>query len=31
MREDLTDLRTQVDDGFSAMRGRLDAAAAGQQ
>jgi hypothetical protein len=45
MREDLTDLRTRVDDGFAVMenrltdmqsgfiemRGRLDAAAAGQQ
>jgi hypothetical protein len=31
MREDLTDLRSRVDDGFIEMRGRLDAAAAGQQ
>jgi hypothetical protein len=31
MREDLTDLRSRVDDGFTEMRGRLDAAAAGQQ
>jgi len=38
MREDLTDLRSRVDDGlaemrngFSEMRGELDAAAAGQQ
>lgn len=31
MREDLTDLRQQVDNGFVEMRGRLDAAAAGQQ
>jgi hypothetical protein len=45
MREDLTDLRSRVDDGFArmqngftemqngfiGMRGRLDAAAAGQQ
>jgi hypothetical protein len=38
MREDLTDLRSRVDDGatdmqngFTEIRGRLDAAAAGQQ
>lgn len=38
MREDLTDLRSRVDDGlaemrggFAEMRGKLDAAAAGQQ
>jgi phage-related minor tail protein len=31
MREDLTDLRTQVDTGFSEMRGKLDATAGGQQ
>jgi uncharacterized protein YceH (UPF0502 family) len=38
MREDLTDLRSRVDDGlaemhsgFTEMRGKLDAAAAGQQ
>lgn len=38
MREDLTDLRqqmndrfAQVDRGFAEMRGKLDAAAAGQQ
>jgi hypothetical protein len=31
MREDLTDLRSLVDDGFTEMRGKLDAAAAGQQ
>ncbi len=31
MREDLTDLRTKVDTGFTEMRGRLDATAAGQQ
>lgn len=30
-REDLTDLRTNVDNGFIEMRGRLDATAAGQQ
>ncbi|MGY4103592.1 hypothetical protein ACW2Q0_29120 [Nocardia sp. R16R-3T] len=30
MREDLTDLRTQINDGFTEMRGKLDAAAAGQ-
>jgi len=31
MREDLTDLRSRVNDGFAEVRGRLDAAAAGQQ
>jgi hypothetical protein len=31
MREDLTDLRSQVGDGFTEMRGKLDAAAVGQQ
>jgi hypothetical protein len=31
MREDLTDLRSRVDDGFIEMRAKLDAAAAGQQ
>ena len=31
MRQDLTDLRSRVDDGFAEMRGKLDAAAAGQQ
>ncbi len=31
MREDLTDLRQHVDNGFTEMRGKLDAAAAGQQ
>ena len=31
MREDLTDLRTKVDNGFTEIRGRLDATAAGQQ
>ncbi|MGU3499359.1 hypothetical protein [Mycobacterium sp. C31M] len=31
MREDLNDLRAHVDRGFVEMRGRLDAAAAGQQ
>ena len=31
MREDLTDLRTRVDTGFTEMRGKLDTAAAGQQ
>ncbi len=30
-REDLTDLRTNVDNGFIEMRAKLDAAAAGQQ
>lgn len=30
MREDLTDLRTQLHDGFTEMRGKLDATAAGQ-
>lgn len=30
-REDLTDLRNRVDNGFADMRGKLDAAAAGQQ
>ena len=30
MREDLADLRSQVDNGFADMRGKLDAAAAGQ-
>lgn len=31
MREDLTDLRQQTDNGFIEMRGKLDATAAGQQ
>lgn len=31
MREDLADLRTHVKDGFTEMRGKLDATAAGQQ
>jgi hypothetical protein len=31
MREDLTDLRSHVFDGFAEMRGKLDAAAAGQE
>jgi hypothetical protein len=31
MREDLTDVRSRVDNGFTEMRGKLDAAAAGQQ
>jgi len=31
MREDLTDLQRKVDDGFTEIRGRLDATAAGQQ
>jgi hypothetical protein len=31
MRQDLNDLRTHVDDGFTEMRGRLDATAAGLQ
>ena len=31
LREDLTDMRSRVDDGFIEIRGRLDAAAAGQQ
>ena len=31
MREDLTDLRSRVDDGFAEMRGRLDGTAAGLQ
>jgi chromosome segregation ATPase len=30
-REDLTDLREVVDQGFTEMRGKLDAAASGQQ
>jgi hypothetical protein len=30
MREDLTDLHTQVRDGFTEMRGKLDATATGQ-
>jgi hypothetical protein len=30
-RQDLTDLRSHVDDGFVEMRGKLDAAAAGMQ
>ena len=30
MREDLTDLRTRVENGFVEMRGKLDATAAGQ-
>ncbi|MGH3767061.1 MAG: permease [Pseudonocardiaceae bacterium] len=31
MREDLTDLRQQMSTGFTEMRGKFDAAAAGQQ
>jgi hypothetical protein len=31
MREDLTDLRQHVDNGFIEMRGKFDAAAAGQE
>jgi chromosome segregation ATPase len=31
MREDLTDLRQRLDDGFTEMRGKLDATATGQQ
>lgn len=31
MREDLTDLRQQMSNGFTEMRGKFDAAAAGQQ
>jgi len=31
MREDLTDLRQQMNDGFTEMRGKFDATAAGQQ
>jgi hypothetical protein len=31
LREDLADLRTHVDTGFIEMRGKLDAAAAGEQ
>jgi hypothetical protein len=31
MREDLTDLRHQMNNGFTGMRGKLDATAAGQQ
>jgi hypothetical protein len=31
MREDLTDLRSRVNDGFAEMRGKFDAAAVGQQ
>jgi hypothetical protein len=31
MREDFTDLRDKVDTGFVEIRGRLDAAAAGQE
>lgn len=31
MREDLADLRKHVDGGFTEMRGKLDATAAGQQ
>jgi hypothetical protein len=31
MREDFTDLRTHVDQGFAEMRGKFDATAAGQQ
>ena len=31
MREDLTDLRQHVGNGFTEMRGKLDAAAVGQQ
>lgn len=30
-REDLNDLRTRMDTGFAEVRGRLDAAAAGQE
>lgn len=30
-REDLTDLRSKMDQGFTEMRGKLDATAAGQQ
>jgi predicted nucleic acid-binding Zn-ribbon protein len=30
MREDLADLRSHVDNGFAEIRGKLDAAAAGQ-
>jgi hypothetical protein len=31
MRQDFVDLRSHVDNGFTEMRGKLDAAAAGQQ
>jgi hypothetical protein len=31
LREDITDLRTHVDNGFIEIRGKLDASAAGQQ
>jgi hypothetical protein len=31
MREDLADLRQQMNNGFTEMRGKFDAAAAGQQ
>lgn len=31
MREDFSDLRSHVDNGFAEIRGRLDATAAGQQ
>jgi hypothetical protein len=31
MRQDLTDLRSRVDTGFTEVRGRLDATAAGLQ
>ena len=31
MRDDLTDLRQQMNNGFNEMRGKLDATAAGQQ
>jgi hypothetical protein len=31
MREDLADLRSHVDSGFAEIRGKLDAAAAGQE
>jgi hypothetical protein len=31
MRQDLTDLRSRVDDGFAEMRGKLDGTAAGLQ
>ncbi len=31
MRDDLTDLRRRADNGFTEIRGKLDAAAAGQQ
>jgi hypothetical protein len=31
LRQDFVDLRTHVDDGFTEMRGKFDAMAAGQQ